>query len=151
MQKIDHSPIRIILADDDKDDLAVFRDALQELPLNHTLNVFADGKQLMDYLLDEKNPLPHLLFLDLNMPCKTGMECLDEIRKNPRFNHVSIAIYSTSSAKKDIEATFISGANIYIKKPSEFNKLKEVLNEVVNLNWQHHTSGLNKDTFFFNI
>ncbi len=151
MQKIDHSPIKIILADDDKEDLAVFRDALQELPLNHTLDSFADGKELMDYLLNDENPLPHLLFLDLNMPCKTGMECLDEIRSNPRFSGISIAIYSTSSAKADIEAAFISGANIYIKKPSEFSKLKEVLNEVVNLNWQHHTSGLNKDTFFFSI
>ncbi|NBL64129.1 response regulator [Flavobacterium sp. NST-5] len=148
---MDYSPTRIILADDDQDDLAFFREALSTLQLNHTLDTFSDGKKLMDYLNDPKNPLPHLLFLDLNMPCKTGMECLEEIRNNPRFKDISIAIYSTSSSNADLEATFIKGANIYIKKPSNFTKLKEVLNEVVNLNWQHHTSGLNKDTFLFSI
>lgn len=151
MIKIDHSPIRIGLADDDQDDLTFFTDALNELTLNHTLTSFKDGKELMDFLNDPLNPLPHILFLDLNMPCKTGHECLEEIRSNPRFNDMSIAIYSTSSAKADIEATFINGANIYIRKPAEFKKLQKVLSEVVNLNWQHHTSGLNKETFFFKI
>ena len=85
------------------------------------------------------------------MPGKTGMDCLKEIRANTRFKDVSIAIYSTSSSEKDIEDTFIEGANIYIKKPNDFSMLKKAIKEVVNMNWQFHTSGLNIETFFFSI
>lgn len=119
--------------------------------MKNNLTVFKDGKDLMDYLNSPDTVLPHILFLDLNMPCKSGNDCLKEIRANSRFKDMSIAIYSTSSSEKDIEDTFIDGANIYIKKPNDFNKLKKILHEVVNLNWQFHTSGLNKDTFFFSI
>tara|TARA_R110002126_G_scaffold64178_1_gene164482 strand:- start:958 stop:1389 length:432 start_codon:yes stop_codon:yes gene_type:complete len=143
--------MRILIADDDEDDRTFFSDAMMELKMNNELTLFNDGKALMDYLENPNIILPHLLFLDLNMPCKSGFECLKEIRANLRFKEVSIAIYSTSSSEKDIEETFIEGANIYIKKPNDFSKLKKVIKEVLNINWQFHSSGLNKETFFFSI
>lgn len=147
----DKSLINIMLADDDEDDRNFFNDAIKELKINNNLTVFKNGSELMDCLENPDTTLPHILFLDLNMPSKNGNECLREIRLNPKFKDVSIAIYSTSSAEKDIEETFVGGANIYIKKPNDFTNLKKVLKEVVNINWQFHTSGLNKDTFFFSI
>ncbi len=51
---------------------------------------------------------------------------------------IAIAIYSTSASEEDIEKTFVLGANMYIKKPSDFKKLKKVLSEVVSINWQSH-------------
>lgn len=147
----DQSTINIMLADDDEDDRNFFNDAIKELKINNNLTVFKNGRELMDYLERPDTVLPHILFLDLNMPSKSGNECLTEIRQNPKFKDMSIAIYSTSSSDKDIEETFVGGANIYIKKPNDFANLKKVLREVVNINWQFHTSGLNKDTFFFSI
>ncbi|MBC7438395.1 MAG: response regulator [Flavobacterium sp.] len=147
----DKTPMNILLADDDEDDRTFFNDAIKELKMNNKLTIFKDGEELMDYMSDPDALIPHILFLDLNMPCKTGHDCLKEIRANPRFKDLSIAIYSTSSSEKDIEDTFIGGANVYIKKPSDFNKLKKVIKDVVNMNWQYHTSGLNKETFFFSI
>ncbi|MFC6096253.1 response regulator [Flavobacterium qiangtangense] len=151
MIKDDHTPIHIMLADDDEDDRNFFNDAINDLKISNKLTIFKNGKDLMDYLEHPDTNLPDILFLDLNMPCKTGNECLKDIRSNPKFKDISIAIYSTSSSEKDIEETFVGGANIYIKKPNDFSKLKKVLQEVVNLNWQFHTSKLNKDTFFFSI
>ena len=151
MIKEDQKPVHILLADDDEDDRNFFNDAINDLKIANKLTLFKNGKDLMDYLENPDSILPDILFLDLNMPCKTGNECLKEIRLNPRFKDISIAIYSTSSSDKDIEETFVGGANIYIKKPNDFSKLKKVLKEVVNLNWQFHTSKLNKDTFFFSI
>ena len=113
--------------------------------------LFNDGKDLMEYLANPQSRLPHILFLDLNMPYKNGLDCLREIRSQNRFKDVSVAIYSTSSSEKDIEDTFIEGANIYIKKPNDFSELKKVIKEVVHMNWQFHSSGLNKETFFFSI
>lgn len=144
-------PLRILLADDDEDDRMFFSEAIGELKMNNELTLFEDGKDLMNYLVNPESELPHILFLDLNMPYKNGLECLKEIRANQRFKEVSIAIYSTSSSESDIEDTFIEGANIYIKKPNDFSELKRVIKEVLQLNWQFHTSALNKDTFFFSI
>lgn len=143
--------IHILIADDDDDDVELFNEALAELKMDNKLTSFKDGNDLMDYLQNLEIKLPHILFLDLNMPCKTGHECLREIRANPRFNDVSIAIYSTSSSEKDIENTFVEGANIYIKKPNDFSKVKKIIKDVVNMNWQYQSSGLNKETFFYSL
>lgn len=144
-------PMYILLADDDEDDRTFFNEAITELKMKNKLTLLKDGNELMDYLTTPDVKLPHVLFLDLNMPGKTGMDCLKEIRANACFKNISVAIYSTSSSEKDIEDTFIEGANIYIKKPNDFSVLKETIKEVVNMNWQFHSSGLNMETFFFSI
>lgn len=143
--------IYITLADDDEDDRLFFTDAFSELKINSKVNTFNDGVELMDYLHNPESVLPNILFLDLNMPKKNGVECLLEIKQNERFNDIAIAIYSTSSSDEHIEETFVNGANIYIKKPNDFNTLKKILSEVITLNWQYHTSGLNKDNFLLRM
>ena len=143
--------MHIFLADDDEDDRNFFNDAIKELKIDNKVTIFKDGAELMGYLKRPESHLPHILFLDLNMPCKTGLDCLRDIRANRRFKDVSVAIYSTSSLEKDVEDTFIEGANIYIKKPNDFNKLKKVIKDVIHMNWQYHTSSFNKETFFLSI
>ncbi|MGV8947319.1 MAG: response regulator [Lutibacter sp.] len=143
--------INIILADDDQDDRLFFTDAFEELKITTKVKTFKDGVYLMDYLNENDSDLPNILFLDLNMPRKSGIECLKEIKQNQKFNDVVIAIYSTSASEEDIENTFITGANIYIKKPNDFKTLKKLLSEVVTINWQYHTNGLNKDNFLLRL
>ena len=143
--------IHIILADDDEDDRLFFTDAFSELKINTKVNTFNDGVELMNYLNSDDAILPQVLFLDLNMPKKNGLECLAEIKSNNKFEDIAIAIYSTSSLEEHIEETFVKGANIYIKKPSDFETLKKVLSDVVAINWQYHTSGLNKDNFLLRM
>lgn len=143
--------ITIALADDDEDDRLFFTDAFEELKINTVVSTHCDGEELMNYLHNPETVLPNILFLDLNMPKKNGFECLLEIKKEQKFDTIAIAIYSTSSSEEDIENTFVHGANVYIKKPSEFSTLKKILSEVVTLNWQYHTSGLNKENFLLRI
>ena len=143
--------IHIILADDDEDDRLFFTDAFSELKINTKVNTYNDGVELMNYLNSDDAILPQVLFLDLNMPKKNGIECLHEIKSNSKFEDIAIAIYSTSSSEEHIEETFVSGANIYIKKPNDFDNLKKILSEVVTINWQYHTSGLNKDNFLMRM
>lgn len=128
-----------------------FTDAFEELKINTVVNTVNDGVALMNFLNAAETVLPNIIFLDLNMPLKSGIECLKEIKANAKFKDIVIAIYSTSSSEEDIENTFVLGANIYIKKPNNFGKLKEVLSEVVTLNWQYITSGLNKDNFLLRM
>ena len=143
--------IHIILADDDEDDRDFFSEAFSEIKIKTKVNLFNDGQQLMNYLLQADAALPHILFLDLNMPIKSGIECLHEIKQEEHLKDIAIAIYSTSASDEDIEETFVSGANIYIKKPNDFGTLKKVLSDVVTLNWQYQTSGLNKENFLLKM
>lgn len=143
--------MKILLCDDDEDDRMFFSEAMKELKMDNILTVFDSGIKLMDYLNHPNTDVPHILFLDINMPCKAGLECLKEIRENSKFKELVIAIYSTSSSEEDIEQTFTNGANIYIKKPNDFDELKKTIHHILNMNWQYHTSGLNKETFFLSI
>ncbi len=145
------SKMQILLCDDDEDDRMFFSDAIIELKMQHMLTVFETGIELMHYLHHPDTFLPHILFLDINMPCKSGLECLREIREHAKFKDLVVAIYSTSNTPDDIEETFTNGANIYIKKPADFEKLKKTIHHILNLNWQYHTAGLNKETFFLSI
>lgn len=139
--------LHIVLADDDADDRLFFTDALAASKINTKVDTVNDGVELMDYLHKSALRLPDLIFLDLNMPRKSGMECLLEIRRDPKLRHLSIAIYSTSSSEKDIDETFVKGANIYIRKPNDFSTLKKVIADVLGINWQYRHSGLNRENF----
>lgn len=143
--------MNIILADDDADDRMLFEEAIVEIKIKSKLSIFNDGKDLMDYLLQPAISLPEIVFLDLNMPIKDGMQCLKEIRQTETLKNLCVAIYSTSSSEQDIEDTFVHGANIYINKPSSFTALKKALERALKLNWQYHTSTLNRDNFLLRL
>jgi CheY-like chemotaxis protein len=142
-----YDSLHILLADDDEDDRLFFKDAIEAVKVRTVLEMVNDGQQLMDYLNRDGVVLPHVIFLDLNMPRKSGMECLEEIRRDDKLKEIPVAIYSTSSSEKDIHDTLVKGANIYITKPNDFQKLKKVISQVISINWQYHTSGMNKEHF----
>jgi CheY-like chemotaxis protein len=125
--------IQILLADDDKDDCFLFREALSELPLETNLETVHDGEQLMTYLNEHVEELPHVLFLDLNMPRKNGFECLSEIKFNDKLKHLPVIMFSTSYPRdmhyeQDImKLLYKIGAQDYIRKPENFNLLKQVI------------------------
>lgn len=142
--------IHVLLADDDEDDRTFFKEAFEEIKIKTNVTLVNDGVELMNHLERNRHPKPHILFLDLNMPRKNGMECLLEIRNSSNLKDIPVAIYSTSSAEEDIEETFVKGANVYIKKPNNFTELKRILEEVITINWQYHTSGLNREIYLLN-
>lgn len=119
--------LNILLADDDTDDCNFFKDALKELPQATKLTAVHDGEQLMSYLLANLENLPNVLFLDLNMPRKNGMECLSEIKHNELLNKLPVVIFSTSNSQDRISILFKIGAHVYIHKPNDFAKLKQVI------------------------
>ncbi|WP_010523511.1 response regulator [Aquimarina agarivorans] len=144
-------PLNIVLVDDDEDDRTFFKEAIDEINMNTNLSMFTNGQEFIDYITIPDQNLPQVIFLDLNMPIKNGLECLTEIRKNDLLDKLSVAIYSTSCSDKDIEKTFVLGANVYINKPNSFKKLKSAIKEVLKINWQYHTSNLKRENFLLKI
>lgn len=126
---------RIYLADDDDDDCMLFQDALSEMNYTFELTVSKDGEELMKTFEDNVPPPPHVLFLDLNMPRKSGFECLREMKQNVKLKNIPVVIFSTSGDQEYIERTFHEGANYYVRKPGRFETLKHLIEKVLSINW----------------
>jgi CheY-like chemotaxis protein len=126
-------PIVLLLADDDKDDCLFFKDALDELPITANLTTVHNGEQLMQLLAEKKvePPLPHVLFLDINMPRKNGFECLSELKLDEKLKQLPVIIFSTSFEQDVVNLLYKKGAQYYIRKPSEFFQLKKVIYEAL--------------------
>ena len=146
-----NEPLQILLADDDESDRLLFKEAFAELKVNSIVQTVNDGVQLMEWLNRKNIRLPHLLFLDLNMPRKNGLECLKEIKRNEKLKTISIAIYSTSDNEKDMDETFLNGANVYITKPNDFNTLKQVLEKAVMTTHQYQDKLMKRENFLLRI
>ena len=137
--------VKILMADDDMDDREFFLEVVTAI--NPVINVqtVQDGVQLMQLLKDENTPIPDMLFLDLNMPGKTGKQCLFEIKNNPRLKQLPVVIYSTSSLSKDIKDVHAIGANLYVSKPSSFSGAVHLIKKVfsIDLDNFHLPTGIN--------
>ena len=141
----------ILLADDDEGDRVIFKQAFSELKIKTEVHTVNNGLQLMERLNMKDVQSPNLLFLDLNMPHKNGLECLKEIRRNLKLKDIFIAIYSTSDNEKDMEETFSNGANIYITKPNDFNSLKQVLEKAVSTAFHYEDQAMKRENFLLLI
>lgn len=135
----------LIIADDDEDDQMLLREAIQEFSDSILTTIISDGKQLMNFL--NKGNIPELLLLDLNMPYKSGTECLKEIRSNENLRKLPVVVLSTSRNARDIESSFNFGANLFFTKPCSFQSLKMLIRSILSINWESFQSISSKQTF----
>ena len=126
------SLIKILFADNDKDDFMLFRDALNETKIHAEISSVYDGEHLIE-VLKNSSTLPDILFLDLNMPRKNGFECLIEIKLLKNCMQLPIIIFSTSYDQKMVEQLYKNGARYYVRKPAEFSDLKCTIQNAINL------------------
>ncbi|ALM09059.1 transcriptional regulator [Sediminicola sp. YIK13] len=137
----------LLLADDDSDDCLFFKEALEELPVDASLSIVNDGVQLMDFLSSISGDLPDALFLDLNMPRKSGLECLTEIKVTEELKQLPIIIFSTSLDLDVVDSLYEKGATFYIRKPGDFSALKKVIFEAITLTNNTNSKHLSREEF----
>jgi CheY-like chemotaxis protein len=143
--------LNILLADDDTDDCIFFKEALGELMISTSLKTVHDGEQLMELLTNEKNELPHILFLDLNMPRKNGFECLVEIKQNKKLKDLPVVIFSTSFEQEVVNLLYKNGAQYFIRKPSLFLQFKEIIMHALLLILDESISPSTKENFVLSV
>ena len=131
--KQQHAPINNLLADGDIGDIHFFDNALKELPITTLFTTVNDGEQQMNYLSENSEYLPVVLFRDLNMPQKNSFECLSEIKENERLNNIYMVIFSMFyPPDKSCELGMTSnlfklGAHVYVRKPGDFVQVKQTI------------------------
>lgn len=125
--------IAILMADDDADDRAMTKEALEESRFANPIYFVEDGEELMDFLYrrgryaaPDAAPTPGLILLDLNMPRKDGREALAEIKADPKLRRIPIVVLTTSKAEEDIFRSYDLGASSFVLKPVTFEGLVQV-------------------------
>ena len=128
----------ILLAEDDPNDVLLFRRAFQRTGFANHLIVVNDGEDALHYLQGDGQyadrtafPLPVLFLLDLSMPRLGGLELLQWIRTQPDLKHLPVIILTSSTFAPDLAKAYQSGANSFMSKPSDpgeyCTKLKQLL------------------------
>jgi CheY-like chemotaxis protein len=124
----------IVLADDDRDHALLFERTLASVDPSKRLMVVHDGEELLNLLTQVH---PEILFLDLKMPCKNGIECLQAIRSTPDLKDLKVVVYSSSTHMTDIQKCYIHRADLYMVKPFNTDHLRSALDIILKKDaWQ---------------
>jgi len=136
----------VLHADDDPNDLLLFKHACRAASHPFILESVSDGELALAYLAGTnsfadraRHPMPALVLLDLKMPRRTGFEVLDWIRTQPSLKRLPVVILTSSKHEADINWTYEHGANSYLVKPVGFEALVDLVKLL-----HHYWLGLNE-------
>jgi CheY-like chemotaxis protein len=135
----------VVLADDDQDHGILFEHILKQVDPTKSLTIIKNGEQLIDFLTCQ---IPDLLFLDLNMPCKNGHECLKEIRQKLGLADLPVVVYSSSTHMTDIQKSYLHKADLYMVKPFNSLHLRNALESILKMEWRKNYT--NQPHYFIN-
>ena len=124
--------IRILLVEDNPDDVELTLRAFEKHNLANEITVARDGEEAVDILFQRgkegvKQQVPDLILLDLKLPKMDGLEVLRQVKENPRTKVIPVVILTSSKEENDLNESYRLGANSYIRKPVNFKKFTEVV------------------------
>ncbi len=124
----------ILLVEDNEDDVFMMKRAFRKASIPNPLLAVRDGVAALEYLEGKgayadraKFPFPLVMFLDLNMPRKSGLEVIAYVRQKLTLSMVVINVLSSSTRAADIEGAAALGANAYFIKPTRIEKFQELI------------------------
>lgn len=127
----------ILLVEDNSDDQELTLMALKQSNIVNEVVILHDGLEALEFLFGsvkspplEVNDLPQVILLDLKMPRVGGMDVLKRIRSDPRTQLLPVVILTSSSEEEDIITSYHLGANSYVRKPIEFQKFAEAIQQL---------------------
>ncbi len=128
------SPPTILLAEDNDDDVFFMQRAAKSCGFANPIQVVSHGQEAIDYLSGangygdrEKFPLPFLIFLDLKMPQRGGLEVLEWIRGQPSLQTMLVLILTTSREESDVRRAYRLGVNSFLVKPPNGSGLTDLM------------------------
>lgn len=125
-----HTVNKILLLDDDLEDVDIFEMALKEAFPQIELSVAWDEHALS--MLIHTQYVPDLILMDLSMPLKLGKECLVEIKSSDRYSKIPVVLLSTTDDQTNIEFCKANGVQNYFKKPVSFAGTVKLVSDLCN-------------------
>jgi len=121
-------PATILLVEDNPDDESLTVNALR-MGTSATVNVARDGEAALNYL-NNAQELPRLVLLDLELPEMDGLNVLRRIREVERTSLTPVVILTGFNSSDDVAAGYRYGANSYIRKPIDFDRFAEMIQQL---------------------
>jgi len=128
------APRTILLVEDNEDDVFFMQRAIRACGIDHHVQVAEDGQVAIDYFSGtgqykdrQKFPLPFLIFLDLKMPRRSGLDVLQWIRTQPHLKTMLVLILTTSREDSDVQRAYELGVNSFLVKPPGADQLKDLV------------------------
>ena len=131
---------KIMLVDDDAICNLISKKTLERMGIDSEITVALNGAEAMDILNEiaqQPDSYPDIIFLDLNMPVKNGIECLKEIRNDSKLDKLPIIVYTTSDNPRDIDTCYDLKANLYVVKPTSFESIIKTLKKIINIDFKN--------------
>ena len=126
--------VHILLVDDNEGDILLTVEALNEAKIINKISVARDGQEALLFLNKERpfrdSETPDLILLDINLPKMDGTEVLAIIKNDPDLRRIPVIMLTTSSAEKDILASYNNHANCYITKPVDLDRFMSVIRTI---------------------
>jgi two-component system, chemotaxis family, response regulator Rcp1 len=134
MDRFSAKAVDILLVEDNPGDVRLAQEALKESKIKNQLFIVEDGVEAMAFLRQQGKyssvPRPDLIFLDLNLPRKSGREVLTEIKTDENLKRIPVVVLTVSRAEEDIMKCYNNYANCYITKPLDFNQFMEITRSI---------------------
>lgn len=125
---------RIIFCDDDPDNVFLFLEAAEEIPQPVTVKIARNGKALLEQLNSyNKAERPQIVFLELNVHGKNGIECLVDIMRNEDLQNLSVVMMSTNFDQEVVNKLYEKGASYFMEKSNSFNTFKKRIQTAIEL------------------
>jgi CheY-like chemotaxis protein len=123
--------IHILLVDDNEGDILLTREALDDARIINKISIAYDGLEAIRFLKKGHGAqTPDLILLDINLPKMNGTEVLGIIKNDPDLKRIPVIMLTTSSAEKDILASYDNHANCYITKPVDLDRFMSVVRTI---------------------
>jgi CheY-like chemotaxis protein len=124
---------RILLAEDNENDVELTLNALKESRLSNEVEVVRDGAEALDYMYQRGNysgrghDLPCVVLLDLKMPRVDGHEVLRQIKSDPILRQIPVVMLTSSREEKDLAMSYDLGVNAFVVKPVDFDRFIQAI------------------------
>jgi CheY-like chemotaxis protein len=126
--------VDVLLVEDDAGDVLLTKEAFAYHRVHDTLHVVGDGEPAIEFLRRTGDytdvPRPGLILLDLNLPRRTGLEVLADLKSDQDLHSIPVVVLTTSQAKEDIVRSYALHANAYISKPVDFQRFSEAVRQI---------------------
>jgi len=124
--------IHILLVEDNEGDILLTIEALEDSKITNKISVIRDGKEAINFFenISDKDDIPDLVLLDINLPKKSGHEVLRYIKKSEQYNQVPVIMLTTSSSERDILSAYKHYANCYITKPIDVSEFMNAITKI---------------------
>jgi CheY-like chemotaxis protein len=122
----------IILIEDDMDDMKIFSEAVRELQIENEIKWFPDTDSAFTYLASSDRNV-YLIFCDINLPGKNGLDFKRDIDSDPELRKKSIPFifYSTAAKQADVNEAYTQmTVQGFFKKENSYAGIKNVLKTI---------------------